>query len=694
MAQLVTVAQTGLVAVVTIANPPVNASTQAVRVQLLSTLRQLEQGSDIRAVVIRCAGRTFMAGADITEFDLPELPEPHPNEIHAYLDSMSKPVVAAMHGTTLGAGLELALSCHYRVADAGARFGLPEVKLGVIPGAGGTQRLPRLVGLLTAVQMISGGEMVPASQALESGLIDAVFEDDLAGSALQYALELAGTETGPRVLSHRTFSADEAQRIFAKQHLEQLPPPDRGGHARRHAVEATIQAGQLPFQEALEEERRRFLLCRDTDESKALRHAFFAEREAARIPNMPANASLRPIQSVGIIGAGTMGTGIAMSFANAGLPVILQDLSEETLTRAGGLIRSTYETAVKKQRMSAAEADRRIALIHTTNDDLQLAGCDLIIEAVFEDFDIKKAIFRRLGEIARPGAILASNTSSLDVNVLASCSGRAADVLGMHFFSPAHIMRLLEVVRCDTTAPDVLATIMQLAKRINKVAAVSGVCFGFIGNRMLEGYLRETEFLLMEGATPSFIDQALEGWGMAMGPCRMIDMAGVDVAAKVVLEQRKAGRLPDDDSYRIVVQRLYERGRFGQKAGHGYYRYEGRQPVEDESALEIFREQGEQYGVRQRRDITAQEVVERCLYPLIAEGYRILEEGIAYRAGDIDVVWLHGYGFPSYRGGPMFYARSVGEHTIAAAMERFASARGNRYGYWDIPESLAKALIA
>lgn len=694
MAELVTVARKGPVGVVTINNPPVNASSQAVRVQLLALLKELEQDGNVSAVLICCAGRTFMAGADITEFDLPELPAPHPNEIHAFLDSMSKPVVAAMHGTTLGAGLELALSCHYRVAGSGARFGLPEVKLGVIPGAGGTQRLPRLIGLQKAVAMIDSGEMVSAAEALDSGLLDAVLEGNLADAALQYTEKLAGTHPGPRVLAYRPYSADTAQQAAAKELLARLHRPGRGGHARRQAVEATLQAGQIPFDAALEDEGRRFVLCRDTDESRALRHAFFAERAAARIPNLPANLTLRTIQTVGIIGSGTMGTGIAMSFANAGFPVVLQDLNEQTLERARKQVQTTYNAAVAKGRMSAEEAARRSALIQTTVDDTQLAGRDLIIEAVFEDFEIKKAIFRRLGEIARPGAILASNTSSLDVNVLAECSGRAGDVLGMHFFSPAHIMRLLEVVRCDTTAPEVLATIMQLAKRINKVAAVSGVCFGFIGNRMLEGYLREAEFLLMEGATPAFIDQSLEEWGLAMGPCRMIDMAGVDVAAKVVIEQRKAGNLPDDDTYRIVVQTLFERGRHGQKTGQGYYRYEGRKPVEDESALEIFRELGQKYGVKQRNDITAQEVVERCLYPLIAEGYRILEEGIAYRAGDIDVVWLHGYGFPAYRGGPMFHAQTVGEHKIVAAMERFAAERGNPYGYWDIPQSLAKALTA
>lgn len=691
MSELVTYTQDGDIGIITINNPPINASSQAVREQLMSAFEQLRNNANIKAVMLRCAGRTFMAGADIREFDLPEIPAPDPNDIHALIESMHVPVVAVMHGTVLGGGLELCLSCHYRVAQNSTKMGLPEVKLGVLPGSGGTQRLPRLIGFTRALDMIVTGKPISAANALDIGLVDAVFDGDLQAQALEYSRSIVGLDCTSRVLGQQPFELSASDKLALGQQVKKLPAPEKGGYAVRAAAKCTEKSGELPLAEGLKYERQAFIDCRDTDESKALRHAFFAEREAARIPKLPGDLSLRTIQSVGIVGAGTMGTGIAMSFANAGFPVVLQDLSPQTLARANEIILSTYQGSVAKNRITPEQAQLRTDLITTTEDDLQLSACDLIIEAVFENFDIKKTIFKRLGEIAKPGAILASNTSSLDVNVLAECSGRVPDVLGMHFFSPANIMRLLEVVRCDHTVPEVLATIMRLAKRINKVAAVSGVCFGFIGNRMLEGYLREAESLLLEGATPGFIDKALEDYGMAMGPCRMIDMAGVDVAAKVVLEQKKSGNLPDDDTYRVVVQKLHEQGRFGQKTSSGYYRYEGRTPVEDNAALELFSSLAQHHGITQRTDITAQEVVERCLYPLIAEGYKILEEGIAYRSGDIDTVWLHGYGFPAYRGGPMFYATTIGESNVVASMQKFAKNTGNAFAYWDVPTSLAKA---
>ncbi len=694
MTNFVTFARDGGVGIVTINNPPINASSQAVREQLKAVFEQLRNNVDVKAIMLCCVGRTFMAGADIREFDLSEIPAPDPNEIHSLLESMHVPVVAVMHGTVLGGGLELCLACHYRVAQVSTRVGLPEVKLGVLPGGGGTQRLPRLVGFPKALEMIVTGKPISADDALDIGLVDAVFDGDLQAKALEYCRSIAGSDCTSRVLGRLPFELSNPDKRALEQQVNKLPAPEKGGYAVRAAAKSTEKAGTLPFDEGLKYERQAFIDCRDTDESKALRHAFFAEREAARIPNIQNDLNLRPIHSVGIVGAGTMGTGIAMSFANAGFPVVLQDLSPPTLSRANGIIQSTYQGSVAKNRIAPQEAQLRVGLITTTEDDMQLSSCDLIIEAVFENFDIKKAIFKRLGQIAKPGTILASNTSSLDVNVLAECSGRAPDVLGMHFFSPANVMRLLELVRCDQTAPEVLATIMRLAKRIGKVAAVSGVCFGFIGNRMLEGYLREAEFLLLEGATPGFIDKALEDYGMAMGPCRMIDMAGVDVAAKVVLEQKKSGNLTNDDTYRVVVQKLFEQGRFGQKIGSGYYRYEGRIAVEDNEVLELFRGLAQQYGITRRTDITAQEVVERCLYPLIAEGHRVLEEGIAYRSGDIDVVWTHGYGFPAYRGGPMFYAHTIGESNVVASMQRFAKNNGNSFGYWDVPDSLSKAGVS
>ncbi|MFW7340186.1 3-hydroxyacyl-CoA dehydrogenase NAD-binding domain-containing protein [Pollutimonas sp. H1-120] len=691
MSELVSYTNDDGIGIITIDNPPVNASSQPVRQALAAILASMKQAGDVKAVLLRCAGRTFMAGADIREFDGADIPLPDPNEIHALLESLPVPAIAVLHGTVLGGGLELALACHYRVALRSTRLGMPEVTLGLLPGAGGTQRLPRLIGVSEALDMIATGKAVSADRALRMGLLDDVFDADLDAQALAFARLAAHKDVAARVLRYRSFDLEQGEALVLEKWLERLPPEDKGGRGSRACVLAIKMAAELPFDEGLEFERRSFLKCKASTESKALRHAFFSEREASRIPNLPDDLMLRPMTSVGIVGAGTMGVGIAMSFANAGMPVILQDLSAETLARATEAIRTTYGAAVDKGRISAQDAESRRGLVRTATDDMQLAQCDLIIEAAFESLGIKQRIFERLGKIAKPGAILASNTSSLDVNKLADASGRPADVLGMHFFSPANIMRLLEVVRADLTAPDVLATVMRLAKRIGKVPVVSGVCFGFIGNRMLEGYLREAEFLILEGASPAFIDEALEDFGMAMGPCRMIDMAGVDVAAKVVIEQKKANILPEDPTYRVVVQALHDAGRFGQKTACGYYRYEGRKPVEDTDVTPIFVELARVHGIQRRTDITAREVVQRCLYPLIAEGYRILEEGIAYRPGDIDVVWLSGYGFPAYRGGPMFYAQTLGEAELAGRIASYAETRGNLFGYWTVPESLQRA---
>jgi len=691
MSELVSYANNDGIGVITIDNPPVNASSQRVRQALAPILARIAQAGDVKAVLLRCEGRTFMAGADIREFDAVDIPLPDPNEIHSLLESLAVPAIAVLHGSVLGGGLELALACHYRVAQGSTQLGLPEVTLGLLPGAGGTQRLPRLIGVCNALDMILIGKPISAGRALQIGLVDEIFDANLDIHAMEFARLVADGDMHARILKDRPLELGQEDSTAMSRWLDSLPPKDRGGHGARACLQAVKMAAELSFDQGLAFERASFLECKASIESKALRHAFFAEREAAKIPDLPEGLALRPVTSVGIVGAGTMGIGIAMSFASAGIPVVLHDLSVETLARAKETIRRTYGASVDKGRISAQDAERFCNLLRTEANDMSLASCDLIIEAAFESLEIKQGIFKRLGKVAKSGAILASNTSSLDVNKLAQASGRAADVLGMHFFSPANIMRLLEVVRADLTAPDVLATVMRLGKIIGKVPVVSGVCFGFIGNRMLEGYLRETEFLILEGASPAFIDKALEDFGMAMGPCRMIDMAGVDVAAKVVIEQKKAGALPGDPAYRLVVQKLHEIGRFGQKTGRGYYRYEGRKPVEDADVEPLFAELAATHGIERRNDITAQEVVQRCLYPLITEGYRILEEGIAYRAGDIDVVWLSGYGFPAYRGGPMFYARTLGEAELAKRITSYATKRGNPFGYWDIPESLSAA---
>ncbi len=672
------------IAVIAIDHPPVNASSQAVRRGLVDALTELERNPTLAAVLVTCKGRTFMAGADIREFDGEAIPEPDPNEVHARLESFPVPVVAVLFGTVLGGGLELALACHHRVALRSASLGLPEVTLGLVPGSGGTQRLPRLVGVAPALRMIVTGKPVSAAAALDMGLVDAVFDDDLEGRALAFAKGLGRAGTQGRALAQRTIRLDARDRQSIQECLDGLPAADRGGHAAR-ACARLLREVERPFEEGLRLEREAFLRCRDTTESQALRHAFFAEREAAHVPGLPKDIPLRPIDEVGVVGAGTMGVGIAMCFANAGIPVILHDLDAGSLSRASATITASYRRLAEKGRLSAAEAERRGGLVRVALDEAPLARTDLIVEAAFEQLDIKEAIFRRLGEIAKPTAILASNTSSLDIDHLARCSGRPADVLGMHFFSPAHVMRLVEVVRGKHTAPDALATVMRLARRIAKVPVVSGVCFGFIGNRMLEGYLRETEGLLLEGATPALIDETLEAFGFAMGPCRMLDLAGVDVAAKVVLSRKASGDAPPDPAYRVVVQKLHEMGRHGQKTGAGFYRYEDGRRLEDPELPGIMASLAREHGIQRRTDIGADEILDRCLLPLMMEGHRILEEGIALRPGDIDTVWLKGYGFPAWRGGPMFHARTLGRDELARRMEACARKLGNAFGYWDIP---------
>jgi 3-hydroxyacyl-CoA dehydrogenase len=478
-------------------------------------------------------------------------------------------------------------------------------------------------------------------------------------------------------------SLDDVPEGFLDKALDEATRRQAFYPAARNIVLA-IQASMMPFSRGQAVEARLFEELRLSPQSQALRHLFFAERQASKVPALSRNIAPRDMHTVGILGAGTMGSGIAMNFINAGLSTLLVETSREMLERGLQRIRAIYEASAAKGRLTSDEVKSRLGLLHGTLDDAALADCDLVIEAVFEDMELKTQVCTRLGQVCKPGAILATNTSTLDVDILAIATGRPADVIGMHFFSPANVMRLVEVVRGAKTAPDVLVTVMRLARKINKVAVVSGVCYGFIGNRMAEVYMREAEFLLMEGASPMQIDGAVEALGMAMGPCRMLDMAGVDIGAKTVIEYGKAGGLPPDDSYRAVVRRMFELGRFGQKAGMGYYRYEGRKAMEDPEVVRIARELGQIHGIARRSDIGAQEIVERLLYPLMNEGAKILEEGIAYRAGDIDVVWTAGYGFPDHRGGPIFMADQIGLRTIVDRLEHYATARGNAYGYWTL----------
>jgi 3-hydroxyacyl-CoA dehydrogenase len=675
--------RSGAIAIICIDHPPVNASSQAVRAGLIQCFATVAADTTFSAVVVHGAGKNFMAGADIAEFDLAGIPVPDPNDVHDAIEALDRPVIAALHGAVLGGGLELALSCHYRIALESASLGLPEVRLGVLPGSGGTQRLPRLAGVTQSLEMMVSGMPVDAATALQLGLLDEVVQDRLLPQALARANRLVHERRPLRIVSRLQLDAGSVRPGLFADYRRELPAADKGGQAARKIVDCVEAATRLPFAEGLTVERQAFDSCKDSDESRALRHLFFAERAAARIPGLSSGSVLRTIRHVGIIGAGTMGGGIAMNFANAGIAVTLVDVSQNALDRGLQIIRKNYLASAAKGRISVVRVEKNMAMIKGTLRDDDVASCDLVIEAAFENLEVKKAICARLGAACKPDAIIATNTSTLDVDVLAEASGRLRDVLGMHFFSPANVMTLLEVVRGARTDPHVLATVMALAKQIGKVAVVSGVCYGFIGNRMLEPYLRETELLLMEGAEPAQIDAAIEAFGFAMGPCRMIDMAGVDVAAQVLLERRKEGFYAGDPAYRAVVRKLHELGWHGQKTGQGYYRYEGRTPIPDERVTQLARALGSQHGIPRRDDISDVEIVERCIYPLMNEGQKILDEGIAYRAGDIDVVWVRGYGFPAYRGGPMHLAGNLGAEHLRRRLAFYATRQGgDPHGYW------------
>ena len=689
----VSVTMQGEVAVVTINHPPVNALSRSVRRELLEALLSVSADRQVKAVVLACAGRTFVAGAEIGEFadrsGVLMTSEPDPNEVIAAIERCGKPVVAALFGYALGGGLELALGCHARIARVGIRIGLPEVTLGVIPGAGGTQRLPRLVGVALALEMIVSGKLLEAQEALAAGLIDALVpaEDDLIVQAIAYAEGLLAADTWTLARDRRVNVSDLPKGLFANARTEK-PRNLAQARARSAAIDAVETALTLPFDEALRFEREQFVICNASPEAAALQHAFFAQRAATKIDGVSDATMRRPLASVGIVGGGTMGRGIAMAFANAGFPVVLLEVSAIARDAALAGISAEYERAVKAARIDAKTALTCVERVTGALDDAALATCDLVLEAVYENLEVKLAVCRRLGQIAKPGAIIATNTSTLDVDALAAATGRAQDVVGLHFFSPANVMKLLEIVRGKATLPDVLATVMALASRLGKVPVVSGVCYGFIGNRMLEGYLRETEAMLLEGLTPRRIDTALEQFGMAMGPCRMMDLAGVDVCAKVVDERGKEGKLPPDPTYRIACRELAALGRFGQKSGSGFYRYDGRTALDDDAVNDICSRLAIQAGINRRDDITDEEIVERCLLPLMNEGARILDEGIAARRGDLDVVWLAGYGFPPERGGPMYYADTLGRQQVAERLGDYGRRRGNRFGYWTPAASL------
>ncbi|MHA4839293.1 3-hydroxyacyl-CoA dehydrogenase NAD-binding domain-containing protein [Sphingopyxis sp. MSC1_008] len=650
----VTLEKDGDVAVIIVNNPPVNALSWHVRQGLEDNFGAALADDSVKAIVLRCAGGTFIAGADISEFGKP----PRGPDFNAVLNSIeaaSKPVVAAIHGTALGGGLETALVCHYRIAVPSAKLGVPEVKLGLLPGAGGTQRLPRVVGVEAAATMTSTGDPLPAAKAKELGLVDALAgEDSLAQDAIAFARTKIAD--GPRPTRERPVFGDVAV-------IEQLKTANakrwRGFEAPYANLACVEAATRLPFEEGLAFEREQFMKLMFGSQSAAQRHIFFAERQAAKIDGLPKDTQLRDIKKVGVIGAGTMGGGISMNFLQKGIPVTIVEMQQEALDRGTGVIRKNYEASAAKGRFKPEQVEAMMGILTPTLNIDDLADCDLIIEAVYENMDVKKDIFGKLDKIAKPGAILASNTSYLDVDEIATATSRPGDVLGMHFFSPANVMKLLEVVRGEKTAPDALATAMAIGKKIGKVAVVAGVCDGFIGNRMLKPRQVEAMNLLMEGATPQQIDKVHVEFGMPMGPFQMSDLAGVDI-----------GWHRDPTRIESIRDALAAVGRWGQKTGKGFYDYdEKRNPSPSAEVAEII-EDFRQRSNKAKREISDQEIIERTLYPMVNEGALILSEGKAQRASDIDVVWIYGYGWPVYRGGPMFWAGLEGTDKIVAALEK------------------------
>jgi len=638
----------GEIAVVTADNPPVNALKHEVRAGLTEALGQARDDGAVTAVVITCAGRTFFAGADITEFGKP-LQAPSLHDVIAAIETMPKPVVAALHGTALGGGFELALACHFRVAVPAARVGLPEVKLGLLPGAGGTQRLPRLVGPEKALQMIVIGEPIGAAEARADGIIDEIVEADLNAAAVDFARRVVREGRPLRLVRDRDEKligegfADAAEALTRRL---------RGREAPAACVEAVRNAIVLPFDEGLRRESELFRQLVAGDQSKAQRHIFFAEREAAKVPDMPEATKPRPIAHGAVIGAGTMGGGIAMCFANAGIPVMIVETGRDLLQKGLDRVAANYRTTVSRGGLEASEMERRMGLITGVTELEAVGGADVVVEAVFEEMDVKKRAFADLDRVAKPDALLATNTSTLDVDAIARATARPQDVLGMHFFSPANVMRLLEIVRGARTSFEALATAITLGRRLGKVPVTVGVCYGFVGNRMLARRSVETERLLLEGALPQEVDAAVTGFGFPMGPCAMMDLAGLDVGWRI-----RQGR----GEHALIEDALCEAGHYGQKTGKGYFRYEAgsRTPLPDPEVEKTILEASSRLGIN-RRPIGEEEIVERMILPMINEGARILDEGIASRPGDIDVIWVYGYGWPVWRGGPMYYADHLG----------------------------------
>jgi 3-hydroxyacyl-CoA dehydrogenase len=651
-------------------NPPVNALGHAVRQGLVAAIEEAEADDSVKAVVIACEGQTFFAGADVSEFGTPKAFEPPMlPQVVDRIEASAKPVVAAIHGTALGGGLEVALACHYRVALPSAKLGTPEVKLGLLPGAGGTQRLPRVAGVKKALEMCATGNPIGAREAFDCGLVDRLIEDDLIPHAVGYAEEVREVRPLPKS-SERDYKINECDPSVFDEFMKANAKRFRGFEAPLKNVEAVKIACRMPYAEGVLEERKLFMELMGGTQARAQQYFFFAERKAAKIDGLPENTEPRAVNKVGVIGAGTMGGGISMNFLSAGIPVTIIEMEQEALDRGTGVMLRNYEASAAKGKLTQDQVAKAMGLLNPTLDFAALADCDLIIEAVYESMDVKKDVFGKLDTIARPGAILASNTSYLNINEIAAGISRPGDVVGMHFFSPANVMKLLEVVRGDKTAPDVLLTAMQIGKKIRKVPVVAGVCHGFIGNRMLMPRQVEATKLLLEGASPEQIDRVHVEFGMPMGPFQMADLAGVDI-----------GWHRDRTRIQNIRDALCAIDRWGQKKGAGFYDYDDkRRPSPSPVVQRIIEDFARQQGV-ERRSITDQEIVERTLYTMVNEGAKILEEGIAQRASDIDVVWVYGYGWPVYRGGPMFWADTVGLDTIVAGLKRQEDRMGSDFSF-------------
>ena len=650
-----TIEKDGNISIITLNSPPVNALSAPVREGLHKGISEARNDKETEAIVIICEGRTFIAGADISEFGK-EPKGPSLFEVQEFIEDSDKPVIAAIHGTALGGGLEVALTCHYRIAVPSAKCGLPEVNLGLLPGAGGTQRLPRVVGVEKALQMVTSGQHVPAKQCLEMGLVDEISnEDNLRQDSISFAKKIV-SENRPLVkiseMNDKVEAARGNENIF-KDFRASIARKARGFLAPEYNIQCIEAAVNKSFSEGIKVERKLFMELVTGTQSAAQRYAFFAQRQVAKIPDIEPDTEIKPFTSIGVIGAGTMGGGISMNFANVGIPVTIIEQNQERLDKGLSIIRKNYENTANKGRITFENVEERTALINGSTDINDLSNCDLIIEAVFENMDLKKDIFKTLDGIAKKGAILATNTSALDVNEIAAVTSRPEDVIGLHFFSPANVMRLLEIVRGEKTSKSVVATSMKMAKSIGKVAAVVGVCPGFVGNRILAQRQREANKLILEGAMPWEVDDALFNFGFPMGPFAMSDLAGLDI-----------GWDEDLSTGDTLRDKLCEAGRLGQKTGKGFYIYdENRNKSPDAEVEKLIIEFSEKHQIK-RREISKEEILERCLYPMINEGFKILEEGMAIRASDIDIVWINGYGWPIYEGGPMFYGQLIGYEKI------------------------------